>query len=378
MAIICPVCRQQYAVAPYFIDNPDYAQIGGRSNLAPLLNERAAACLWYNKARHLLPSHVLSIPKKLKRDTQPKNKYGWGYWQRLLAFFLVSLTIALAGLPFALGVLFMLGLLYAPCTESSLAPADYGLTAEPVEIPASAGGRFRGYFIPGANGAAIIMPPPFTGGRGARLPQAAMLARHGFAVLTFESRRCAGMGPLSLGYREIDEVADALNYLHSRADANPNSIGVYGFSSAGATAVMAAARLPQLCAVVAEGGYGNFVNDALGNNSGNWLALYFFALYRQGMRLTYWAVTGLSIDRLNPAAVIARIEPRPVLLIYGSREVSLPGGRQQQAAAGPNTRLWIVDGAGHGNYLSVAPQAYESNVVEFFNRALLEKPCSFY
>ena len=54
------------------------------------------------------------------------------------------------------------------------------------------------------------MPPPFTSGRNVRLPEMEMLARHGYSVLMFESRRCAGLGPLSLGYKEVDEVADAL------------------------------------------------------------------------------------------------------------------------------------------------------------------------
>lgn len=265
----------------------------------------------------------------------------------------------------------MLGLLYGPCGEGHLTPGDYGSLVESVTVQARDGGAFRGYFIPGTNGATIIMPPPLNSGRSVRLPEAAILARHDYAIFMFESRRCAGMGPLSLGYREVDDVADALDYLTTRPDVDPSRIGIHGFSSAGATSVMAAARLPELRAVVAEGGYGNFMRNTLNSHNDDLLTTYFLTLFRWAIGITYGLVTGLDINQLSPVSVIAEIEPRPVLLIYGTHETSLAGGRQQKAAAGDNTQLWIVEGAGHGNYLSVAPEAYEDRVVTFFDEALL-------
>lgn len=239
-------------------------------------------------------------------------------------------------------------------------------------VQARNGGSFRGYFIPGTNGATIIVPPPFSGGRSVRLPEAAILVRHGYAIFMFESRRCAGMGPLSLGYHEVDEVADALDYLNTRADVDPTRIGIHGFSSAGATSIMATARLPELRAVVAEGGYGDFIRNSFNRHTDDIFTAYFFTLFRWAVGVTYGLVTGLDINQLSPVSVIGEIAPRPILLIYGSREVSLPGGQQQKAAAGDNAQLWIVEGAGHGNYLTVAPEAYEDHIVTFFDKALLE------
>ncbi len=313
--------------------------------------------------------------KRLKPATPPDNRYTRRYWFRLGTFFAVTLTLAIAGVPALLGALSMLGLLYAPCGAGRTTPADYGYPAESVTLQARAGGSFRGYFVPGPNGATVIMPPPFAGGRNSRLDEMEILARHGYAVFMFESRRCAGMGPLSLGYQEVDEVADALDYLLARPDVDPDRIGVYGFSSAGATSVMAAARLPQLKAVIAEGGYGDFSVNALGHDRGQGLlTAYFLPPFRQSARMTYRLITGHSIDHLSPVSVIHQIAPRPILLIYGSREVSLPGARRQQAAAGDNARLWVVKGAGHGNYLSIAPEEYEQRIVTFFDESLLENP----
>jgi pimeloyl-ACP methyl ester carboxylesterase len=281
------------------------------------------------------------------------------------------LTFALLGLPFLLGFLLMVGLVYSPCADRGMTPSDYGHAWEEITLPARAGGTFRGYFIPGTNGAAIIVVPALNAGRDGRLREAMLLARHGYAILAYESRRCAEMGGVSLGYKEVDEVADALDYLLTRPEVDPERSGVYGFSSAGATAIMAAARLPQLKAVAAEGGYGDFAEDTLTPGAGrHGLSGYFEAAFFWSIGKAYGLLTGLDINLLSPVDVISQIAPRPILLIYGSQEVSLEGGRRQQAAAGDNAELWIVEGAGHGNYFDVAPEAYETKLVTFFDESL--------
>ena len=86
--------------------------------------------------------------------------------------------------------------------------------------------------------------------------------------------------------------------------------------------------------------------------------------------VTYRLITGTNISALNPSGMISQIAPRPVLLIYGSNEVSLSGGYQQKAAAGDNAELWVIPGAGHGNYSQVAGEEYEARVMGFFKAAL--------
>ncbi len=124
--------------------------------------------------------------------------------------------------------------------------------------------------------------------------------------------------------------------------------------------------------MVAEGGYSDFMAGAVGyGDPARPFSVYFMTLYRAAMRYTYRLVTGANINSLRPVAEISRIAPRPVLLIYGSREPSLAGGRQQAAAAGPSAQLWVVEGASHGNYMQVAPAEYERRLAEFFDAALL-------
>lgn len=289
--------------------------------------------------------------------------------RRTLILAALAVLLAIGGTPAALGCLTTYALLYSPCSEAATTPGDFGLAYEDLTISARAGGRFRAFFIPPSDtaGAVIVIPPTTAGGRGTRLDKVDMFARHGYGVVTFESRRCAGMGPLSLGYKETSEVGDVLAYLKTRPDVG--RIGIYGFSSAGAASVMAAAKYPEIAAVIAEGGYGDFAEGAVGIGTNGDSVLE--SIYRRSVGVSYRAITGVNISRLSPIDVIGQIAPRPILLIYGSYEPSLAGAYKQLAAAGDNADLWVVEGATHGAYFKVAPEEYERRVIAFFDAALL-------
>jgi pimeloyl-ACP methyl ester carboxylesterase len=87
------------------------------------------------------------------------------------------------------------------------------------------------------------------------------------------------------------------------------------------------------------------------------------------VHIGYRLMTGYDLSVLSPVSVIDEIAPRPILLIYGTAEPSLPGARLQLAAAGENAQLWEVPGAGHGGYMDVAPAEFERRVIAFYNSA---------
>jgi pimeloyl-ACP methyl ester carboxylesterase len=297
------------------------------------------------------------------------GSFSRAYWLRLTRLFAVGLAAALLFLPAALGAVFTAGLLFAPCYGDP-SPTAFGLAGTDVTIPTPTGDHFAGFFVAGHNGAAIIIPPTLAAGRTSRLREAAMLTRHGYSVLTFDSRRCAGRGPLSLGYYEADDIIAAAAYLQNRSQIDSTRLGVYGFSAAGAAGLMAAARQPALRAVVAEGGYANFAAETLTPTHPNRPIWLFQALFGGAVRFTYRLITGVTIDRLNPEQAMPAIAPRPVLLIYGSREVSLGAGRRQKEAGGPTVSLWLVPEADHGTYFDTVPAEYEARITDFFDRAL--------
>lgn len=277
---------------------------------------------------------------------------------RLTAFALFLLALAALLLP---GFALMWGITRAPCGGDRPPAAPH----EVVSFPSSALGRpVRAYFLPGTGAAAIIVPPAHAGGAGAQAAEIALLNRGGFHVLTFESRSCMG-AVHSLGYAEVDEVGDALAYLATRPEIDAARVGILGFSSAGATSLMAAARYPQIAAVVAMGGYHDFP-AYIRQNAGD---SFFGRLFRLSAEAGYRLSTGLPLSVLNPLSAMPAIAPRPVLLIYGSAEPTLPGARQQ-AAGGLAVTLWVVEGAGHGDYVAVAPEEFERRVLDFFRTAL--------
>ena len=292
------------------------------------------------------------------------------YWLRLLALTVFALAAALVLLPVGLGARLMWGLTHPACAVSG-DPGQYDLAFEDVVFQSPRGYELRGFFMPGDNGGVVILVPAYANDRGGDLADAAILNRAGFSVLTFDSPVCAGASVHSLGVAEADDAIAAYDYLRTRIDVDPDRVSIGGFSSAGSTSLFAAARLPALRAVHAKGGYHNLADQlGLGRESGP-----LHRLITLGAELGYRLTTGLDVRVLSPLAIIDQIQPRPILLIYGSREVSLPGARQmfeRAHAAGGDVALYVVEGASHGDYQAIAGAAYEQRLVAFHRAALQE------
>lgn len=289
-----------------------------------------------------------------------------------IAFWLAG--VALVFVPFVSGATAMTALLRAPCGESAETPAAYKLAYEEVEIPSRAGGVYRGYYMPGKGeraAATIIVPPPYSAGRGTMLYEAGPLAAAGYNVLTYESRSCVGRA-LSLGWRDMEDIEDATDYLVERGG-DLRFIGLHGFSSAGAASIMAAGGLSVFRGVVAEGGYHN-LNEIMGmnrpaSNPIEWLMML-------GVRGAYLLNTGDDTSRLDPTRTLLFAPNYGVFLIYGERELTLAGGKAQLAVAREGgaeiAELWVVPGADHGGYISaVGLNEYMRRVTAFYDCTLL-------
>ena len=156
-----------------------------------------------------------------------------------------------------------------------------------------------------------------------------------------------------------------------------NHVGLQGFSTAGATVEIAAAHNPQFEAVIAEGNYATLGDMATSTEPHNLTE----GLLGLGIRLGYWISTGEDAANLNPLGAMPRIAPRPVLLVYGSYELSAGAQRlvdayHSSAPDGP-IRLWIVKGAGHGGYSDIAGlPVYSYQELSFFDCALLKRDCA--
>lgn len=288
--------------------------------------------------------------------------------RRILRTFAVVMLFLLIFAPFALGFTTLWTLTHTPCGPDT-PPSAAGISDyEAVSFYSPAlDSDVRGYFVLGSKGVTVIVPPVMGSGRGSWLKEQVLLHEAGYSLFNYESRNCLGQAN-SLGYIEAIEVGDALDYLLSRPDVDPDQIAIFGFSAGGATATMAAARYPQLQAVIAMGGYHDFAEtvDDVAETS------YYRPIYYAGAALAYRLATGVDLSANNPMAVIDQIAPRPILLIYGTGEPALPGARLQLERAGENASLMVIEGATHGTYWQYDPEQFESGLIDFLESAFPE------
>lgn len=259
---------------------------------------------------------------------------------------------------------------------AEVTPAAYGIsTWEEVSFLTSDNLELRGWFVPPehpADGATIIFVHGLRSNREELLEQAALLHEYGFGALLFDLRNHGeSQGTITtLGYLEADDVRAALDYLLSRPEVNPQRIGLLGMSMGGATVLRAAARIPEVRAVVAEAAYTSIEDNLVdGVRALTGLPPFPFA------PLVAWfgeLEAGLDIRLVRPIDDVGKIAPRPLLLVHGDQDTVVPleNGQALYEAAGEPKQLYIVSGAGHGGFLEADAQGFEQALVDFFRNNL--------
>lgn len=287
-------------------------------------------------------------------------------WLRLV---LAALVAGAVGAP--TGVLLRTSYLYAHtlthpgCSDTGHTPLDVGITgARDVTYPSHDGLPLRAWYLPPQNGVVIVLLPGLGGGRDGMLREGAVLARHGYGLLLTEMRSCARTdGQATLGYKEARDLAEAVTWVRSQPGVA--HVGVLGFSMGGVTAILGAAEDTRIEAVVAEGGFYDLAADITEEGSGSWWE----RAFRRAILFFFRREAGVDARAVSPISVIDHISPRPLLLIYGDREVAETHPQEQLARAGESSELWIIPNCGHGQYLDVAAEEWERRVTTFFDAA---------
>jgi uncharacterized protein len=278
------------------------------------------------------------------------------------ATFLVRLMVALLAawvfIVSGMSLIYVYFLTYPPCPSLVQQPDGY----QAVTFVTADDHSLNGFWRSPQNGAVVIL----LGGHGATretmLPEAEVLARHGYGVLTMDYRHCAGERA-TLGLREVDDLRAALEFVNNQPGVE--WVSVQGFSVGGVTAIRGAAQLPEIGAVISMGNYYNMW-DAL--NSPNAKPFSLNWQFENVISGLMWLQIRQPLDTISPSSDLAKMKDRPVLLIFGENEaVHNRAAEQFQAAAGPK-ELWIVNGVGHGGYLSADPEEYKLRVLGFLDR----------
>src|SRR6202158_3889115 len=213
----------------------------------------------------------------------------------------------------------------------------------------------------------------------------AALARNGFGVLTFDMR---GMGespaaPLSMGNLEQRDVLGAVDFLRTGTLpfpelGRPRLIGGLGISMGAATLLLAAAREPAIQAVVSDSAYADaapLLEREIPKRSVALVGPIPGALGASALTMAR-ILYGVDLFDARPVGSIARIAPRPLLLIHGAADDYVPVSHFQQlaaAATSPATArvtTWLVPNTGHAQAFKKTGPAYVARVTTFFDAAL--------
>ncbi len=251
-------------------------------------------------------------------------------------------------------------------------PAGHGLAYEDVHFTTADGLRLHGWFVPAEQPrGTVVFCHGHAGTPAPDLVYVPAFRARGYNVLLFDFR-AHGQSEgrtTSLGYFERRDLEAAIGYLESRGI---HRVGLLGFSMGAAVAMSTAPDSPAVAAVVADCGFAELwhvaargaldfgVPHALAGAIG-WLIVLMASL-----RL------GAPLWTADPIRHVAKIAPRPLLIIQGGRDVFVPthAARRLFDAAGEPKELWIVFEAQHRAVDRVVPGAYYERVLGFFDRWL--------
>jgi uncharacterized protein len=257
-----------------------------------------------------------------------------------------------------------------PGTLSTATPATYGLTYHNVAFRTADGIRLSAWYIPARNGAAAVVLPGAGSTRTTVLPQAAVLARHGYGALLLDGRGhgLSGGHAMDFGWWGDRDTAAALSFLVRQAGVRPGKIAVVGESMGGEQGLAAMGTDPRIRAVVAEGVTGQQLADH------GWLPQGIDGVLQRGMESVMYTAAGLLSGAPRPMSIpdaIRAAAPRPALIIAGGAVADEPAAaRWFQAASPAAVQVWVVPHAGHTQGLATAPRAWETHVISFLNAAL--------
>lgn len=246
--------------------------------------------------------------------------------------------------------------------------ATLGLAgARDVNFLASDRVRLSGWYVPGRNGAAVIVLHGSHGTRSDVLTHLRMLNAAGYAVLAFDAR---GHGQSqgetnALGWRGARDIAGAVAFLQRQPGVDPRRIAALGLSMGAEEALRAAASGIPLSAVVAEGaGASTLTDDQLVSHG-------LSAVFTSETWLTMRGTELVSGETEPPglSRIVGRIRV-PVLLIASNASGERVIDAAYRARIGRNASLWYLPDTGHTAGLSTHPAGYAARIDGFLADAL--------
>lgn len=265
-------------------------------------------------------------------------------------------------------------LMYGPPAHYAWSLADYPALArvsEPLTVRSRTGVTLVGRFFPGRSGATIVLSHGYYGDQDEMLPVASMLHAAGFTVVTYNERGRQGSGGAGTwGALETQDLRSVIDTVVRHPGVDPSEIGEFGFSIGADITILEAAADPRVKAVVADASWptlSGYMKSSLSD-----VLLHPTAMYSPLALKLLELRTGAHLDQVRPVAVIARISPRPILLIQGlsDTDVSPHSAVVNFDHARAPRQLWLVKGEGHEATVFPGGAGTSPRVGSFFAHAL--------
>lgn len=251
-------------------------------------------------------------------------------------------------------------------------PIDEGMVYDEATAHTADGLSLAGWYVPGTNGALVLLQHGYKADRGEMLNEAAMLHRHGYNVL-ITSIRAHDMSDgnlITFGVNEVKDIDAWYEYGRAREGVDPSRIGVIGNSMGGSIMIQYAAQHPQIRAIVAQSAFSS-LTDTVETSVRFFTGLPPFPF---APLITFWAEreAGFHAGDVDAKKWIGRLSPRPVFLMQGGADVviSISSGQKLFDAAGEPKELWFDPDVGHAHFDTARPEEYERRVSQFFDKYL--------
>jgi len=253
-------------------------------------------------------------------------------------------------------------------------PAEYGMPSyQTVTLTTSDGLHLAAWDIPSKNGTAVIVVHGYKGDRTGMLPQAAVLARHGYGLILLDLRAHGQSDGqmITFGKYETRDLEAAYQHLLARPDVDKDKIGILGNSMGASIVILYAAENPAIKAAVADSAFAS-LQDSIGKGVEEIAHLPAFPF---APLIEFYAEqeSQSQASEISAEAHIGAISPRAILLMQGGQDKIIPpnNGERLYAAAGEPKELWFEPSVAHTDFIVDMPEEYERRVIAFVDRYLL-------
>ncbi len=273
---------------------------------------------------------------------------------------LVCVALLYLALPAAFG-------LYASLPNRQVAGAAPEGFKE-ISLATEDGVDLKAWYHPPANGNAILLLHGAGGSRESLRPYAAFLVRNGYGVLALDLRGHGESGGKTnkLGWQGTRDVGAAVTFLQRRHEVR--SIGALGLSMGGEVLLGAAADYPAIRAIAADGATRRCTAELLALESERPLLRNFTA---RVMYATVGLLTGEASPRPLLDSMLASPETHFLLIAAGNNRLETSFNQLFATALGSRALLWIAPHADHTGALSLYPDEYEQQVIDFLQTELI-------